>query len=84
MTDQTSEYLAFASEWDELVDCELIPCGIYKGCNLDHQIELNWEQRAEMFVEAQQRELDRLESMRFDVPTNCLPKWANSHEDKID
>ena len=81
---QTNEYIAFANEYDELVDHELIPSGLYKGRSLDWDCELNWEQRAAAFVDAQAKEFDRLEALRFDVPESCLPAWASSHENKID
>ena len=82
-----NEYDEYATRQNHIEACEeaeVIPFGVFAGRNLDWDCELNWEQRAAAFVDAQEKEFDRIEALRYDVPESALPSWSRNHEDRID
>jgi len=77
------EYESFANEWDGLEDAELITSGIWKGRNLDHQCEMNWEQRTAAYVDRMEQLDQQREDLRFSPPESSIPFYARDN-DRID
>jgi hypothetical protein len=70
------EYIEFANEYDELVDCECIPDGIYKGLPIDFQIDMNHDQRAVFFAERVAEREQRLHDEAFNAALANAPSFA--------
>lgn len=77
------EYEAFANERDELIACECIPDGIYKGRPIDWDCEMSSDAKAVHFAETVAKRDQQMRDAAIDAAlakrTGCL---SEAYEDR--